>query len=199
MEHPLARGDAIGARYFVSAAVQAALQKPGQWDEGPPDERALRRYFELRDRIVRDLHRAEARLMAGSGEPAWSAPYGFGLHAEMQSMVAAGLPPYAALRAATRGPAAFLSVRAGGGAEYATVDENGIRFTSSIAGETDFGRIDVGMRADVVLLAANPLDDIAHTRRIDGVVLRGRWLPREELDRMLERAARSLGSATPGS
>ena len=53
----------------------------------------------------------------------------------------------------------------------------------------------VGNRADLVLLTANPFDDIAHTQRIEGVMLRGRWLPRKELDELLNHAAEVLSRA----
>ena len=46
------------------------------------------------------------------------------------------------------------------------------------------------MEADLVMLDFNPLDDIRNTQRIHGVMLRGRWLPREALDDMLARFER---------
>jgi len=125
----------------------------------------------------------------------WSRPLGFGLRDDLASMTAAGLPPFAALRAATAGAAEFLSFRGGGAAEYATVDQGGIRFTSGVAAEVDFGRIEVGMRADLVLLEGNPLDDVRNVGRVGGVMLRGRWLSRDELDELLDAAARALGGA----
>src|SRR6185369_9576399 len=57
------------------------------------------------------------------------------------------------------------------------------------------GRIAAGMRADLVLLDANPLDDIRNTRRIAGVMARGRYRARAELDALLERIA--AGFAAP--
>lgn len=47
------------------------------------------------------------------------------------------------------------------------------------------GTIEAGQRADLVLLAADPLADISNTRRIDGVMVAGRWLPKAEIDRRL--------------
>ncbi len=186
------------AERFVSPGVRAALHEArGRYREDPPAEAWRRRYIELRNRIVRELYRADAKLLAGSGDPAWTPPYGFGLHRELESLVAAGLPPYAALRAATRSPAASLSSRGGGSAEFATVDANGIRFESSAIRGADFGSVAVGNRADLVLLAASPLDDISNTQRIEGVMLRGRWLPREELDDLLDRSAAVLSRVVP--
>jgi imidazolonepropionase-like amidohydrolase len=188
--------DAAQRASLVSGAVRQALRRELEDSRtARPEEPDRRRYLELRDRLVRALDRAGAKLMAGSGDPAWSVPYGAGLHDELAALAEAGLPRWAALRAATAGPAGFLSFRGGGRAEYATVHEGGIRFTSAVTAEVDFGRLEVGMRADLVLLAANPLDDIDNVRRIRGVMLRGRWLPREELDDILLRAGDVLGQA----
>jgi imidazolonepropionase-like amidohydrolase len=81
--------------------------------------------------------------------------------------VRAGLSPYQALQAATRVPAEFLGQR------------------------SEAGTVEVGKWADLVLLADNPLQDISATRRIEGVLLRGQWLPKAELSRILQGLARS--------
>ena len=85
------------------------------------------------------------------------------------AFVAAGLTPYQALEAATRSPAEFMGRLA------------------------DVGTVAVGRRADLVLLDANPLADVANAGRIAGVMVGGRWLPREELDRMLNSVATAVG------
>lgn len=82
----------------------------------------------------------------GLGIPGWS------LHTELAQLVEAGLTPREALYAATVQPAAFFQM------------------------EGEMGRIAPGMRADLVLLAADPLERIEHTRRIVGVMLGGRWV-----------------------
>lgn len=76
--------------------------------------------------------------------------YGFSLHRELQALVAAGLTPYQALQAATRNPAEFLKAL------------------------DTMGTIERGKRADLVLLTANPLDNIANTEKRAGVMVRGR-------------------------
>jgi imidazolonepropionase-like amidohydrolase len=80
------------------------------------------------------------------------------------------LTPFEALRAATANAAEFLGV-------------NGKQ-----------GMVATGHVANLVLLDSNPLTDIAHSRRIAGIMLRGRWIPRSEIDGMFERlAAQSAG------
>jgi len=86
---------------------------------------------------------------------------GFSIHEELANFVAAGLSPYEALKAATADAADFMGVPG------------------------EFGTIKPGARADLVLLAANPLEDIKNSKRIVGVMLSGRWLPRDELQREL--------------
>ena len=81
------------------------------------------------------------------------------MHDELQAFVQAGLTPYQALLTGTRNVAEFFGTLA------------------------ETGTIAVGKRADLVLLTENPLADIRHTMQPAGVMLGGRWLGREELDR----------------
>ena len=104
---------------------------------------------------IRELHRAGARLLAGTDAGIDIVPPGSSLADELSEFVAAGLTPYEALLAATRHAAEFLDQGA------------------------EFGAVAVGMRADLLLLAGNPLVDIAAVREPRGVVLRGRWLARD--------------------
>jgi imidazolonepropionase-like amidohydrolase len=137
----------------------------------PPSLARRQRYVEVRNRIVKEIAAAGGRILVGSDTPEWFLGYGFTVHREMENLVAAGLSPYEALAAATRNPAEFLHA----GAEW--------------------GTIEAGKRADLVLLDANPLDDIRNTTRIAAVSVGGRWLERPELQRMIERAAATLNAA----
>ncbi len=152
---------------------------PPAWREGyfqartkywatPAAEERRRRYVEVRNRLVKAIADSGGKLLAGSDSPEWFHVYGWALHRELASFVAAGLTPYQALEAATRNAAEFL----GGSAEWGTVES--------------------GKRADLVLLAANPLEEITNTARIEAVSLGGRWLPKAELERMIERAGERL-------
>ena len=130
-----------------------------------------RRFVELRQRLVRDLDKAGCPILASSDSPQIFMVPGFALHREMEAMVAAGLRPYAALLAATRSPHRYL-------------------------GHTDAGTIAPGMRADLVLLDGNPLDDIGNSARVGGVLAGGRWQSKDEIRRLfddVERSARDAG------
>ena len=119
------------------------------------------RYITLRRRLMKALHDGGVGILLGSDAPqTWNVP-GFSIHREIATYVAAGLTPYQALATGTRGVAVHFN----------TLDRS--------------GTIEIGKRADVVLLDANPLQDIANTSRIAGVMIGGRWLPRNELDRRL--------------
>jgi imidazolonepropionase-like amidohydrolase len=108
------------------------------------------------------MFRAGVPFMAGTDTAAGVHIFpGFSLHQELALFVRAGLTPMQALQTATLNPARFLG----------RLD--------------DMGAVQKGKLADLVLLDANPLDDIENTRRIRGVVLAGRYFGRADLDRML--------------
>ncbi len=139
------------------------------------DERRRRRYVEVRNHLVKAIADSGGKILAGSDSPEWFHVYGWALHRELASYVAAGLTPYQALETATRNPAEFLGAL------------------------EEWGTIEPGKRADLVLLAANPLDDITATQRIEGVMIGGRWLPKAELAAMIRRASNRMGGAPPDS
>ena len=142
------------------------------WDN-PPSEARRRRYVEARDRLVRSIWQAGGRILAGSDTPELFLVYGWTLHRELESLVSAGLTPYAALEAATRNPAEWLGTLA------------------------ESGTVEPGKRADLVLLDANPLDDIRGTRRIAGVMRAGRWYPAAELARWIEQSSARIHGSLP--
>ena len=132
--------------------------------------------FEQHLTILGAMHRAGVPIMAGT-DAAWGAPFtyaGFSLHDELALLVRAGLTPAEALQAATINPARFLGK------------------------EKDLGRIEAGKLADVVLLDADPLQDIHNTTRISGVFLSGRYLDRPALDSLLKEAEAAANSVSEG-
>lgn len=114
--------------------------------------------------ITGAAHRAGVPILVGSDAPDSFVFPGSAVHDEMSELVAAGLSPADALRAATWNGAVFLEV------------------TDS------HGSVEAGKRADLVILNANPLEDIENTRHIRAVLLGGRYLDEEDLDQLLEQA-----------
>jgi imidazolonepropionase-like amidohydrolase len=131
----------------------------------PPTEARRREYVRVRNLLVKEIHNAGGRIMAGSDSPELFLLYGWSLHREIKNLNEAGLSPYAALEAATRNPAEFLGAL------------------------KTMGTIEKGKRADLILLTANPLEDVTATERRAGVMVGGRWLPEDELKRRLDEIA----------
>ncbi len=113
-------------------------------------------------RLTKALHDAGVMLVLGTDSGATGLVHGFSTQEELSLLVKAGLSPYEALLTGTRNAA----IASGDG--------------------EDWGTIEVGKRADLILLADNPLDDIGNTQKILGVVKAGRWLDRQKLDKLLE-------------
>ena len=133
-------------------AVQQEWSGPSPWVSRDPAQRDLTVAQYTLDMIAR-MHRAGVPVGAGTDTPIALAIPGYSLHNELEVLVAAGLTPLEALGAATVQPAKFFSL------------------------EEEMGAIAPGMRADLVLLDANPLADIRNTRTINRVIARGRIMP----------------------
>lgn len=156
---------------YVPAKMREAFAKQKQSTMGNPAPASERqRYIELRNRVLIALHAAGAKLLIGPDSPQFFLVPGFGTHRELQSFVEAGLSPYAAIEAATRNPAEY----------FAEVTKT----------SRQFGTVEVGLRADLLLLDANPLQSVDNLSKRSGVMVRGRWLPESELRKMLENVAR---------
>jgi imidazolonepropionase-like amidohydrolase len=111
--------------------------------------------------IVRKLHAANVPFLAGTDTPAGvDVLPGISLHLELKRFVAAGFTPLQALQTATLNPAKFYNKL------------------------NDYGTVQPGGIADLVLLEANPLDNIANTRKITAVIHDGQYLSRQDLTRL---------------
>jgi imidazolonepropionase-like amidohydrolase len=108
-------------------------------------------------RLLKVDQASGVRLLIGTDEFPWPEV----ITRELQAFVAGGLTPYQALVAGTRNVAQY----------FGTLDQS--------------GTITVGKRADMVLLTGNPLKNVRNTAKPAGVMIGGRWLPREEIDRRL--------------
>ena len=137
--------------------------------EGMPRRSDPDRWIGALRRLVRALHVAGVRVLAGTDSDVGGQVPGFSIHDELRNLVAAGFSPYEALRTATVDAHAFLA--------------------EVLPDVRPFGTIEVGRRADLLLLEADPLADVAHVERRAGVMVAGRWLPESELTSRLEALA----------
>ncbi len=169
------RGDPGYLRDLLASAEVRFLSPATRefWGRAPfvglPRSAAARAQYPAAERLARTLVEEGALLMLGTDAGLWGNPPGFSALEEVRLLVAAGLAPAQALRAATLDPAEFLN--------------------RHVPGADQPGEVRVGMRADLLLLEADPLADVANLARRAGVMVRGRWLPEAELRDSLERLA----------
>ncbi|MBT8397942.1 MAG: amidohydrolase family protein [Gemmatimonadetes bacterium] len=140
---------------------------------GPLPEETARLLKQVRGRILRALTMAGVGVMMGTDSPAMFNVPGFSLRNELRSMADAGLTPYEIIVTGTRNVA-----------EYARKE---------LLEPGNFGTVEEGNRADLVLLRRNPFDDLEALWDQEGVMLGGRWIPREEMDGWLQSMAGRFG------
>jgi len=144
---------------IVAGWVAGITDARQQWGY---DSAQAGRFVELRRRLIRELHAAGVGLLLGADAPQIFNVPGFATVRELVLLVDSGLTPYEALVTGTRNPAVYLGVPG------------------------SFGTIETGKRADLVLLDANPLEDIENVWQVSGVMVGGRWLARETIDARLD-------------
>jgi len=151
--------------------IPSDLRKFWESMGGGPDPRndeIQLRLFARDIAIVKAMNSAGVPLLAGTDTPNPYTYPGFSLHEELQLLVSAGLSPMKALQTGTLRAAEFLGV------------------------QREFGSVEVGKVANLILLDANPADDIRNTQKIRTVILRGRLLDRDHLDSLLLREKESV-------
>jgi imidazolonepropionase-like amidohydrolase len=126
-----------------------------------------RNVIQNRMRLLKALNDGGVKILLGSDAPQRFSVPGFSIHREMKRMADAGMKPYDILRSGTYNVGLYLKEK------------------------DNFGTIEVGERADLILLDANPLEDIGNIARRSGVMVRGRWLSEREIQSRLDKIAAS--------
>ena len=123
-------------------------------------------HFKLNQLLLRELHDGGVTLVLGTdaGGMGMGLVPGFSLHEELRLMIENGFTPYEAIRTAT---------------------VNAAEVINKMNGQGNFGTIEIGKRADLVMIDGNPLDDINHLKNIQGVMASGRWFDKSALQGML--------------
>jgi Amidohydrolase family len=127
-----------------------------------------RKEFEIKLQVVKAMQHNGIKLLAGTDYPNPHCYPGFGIHDELAWMVKAGLTPAQALRTATINPAVYFNM------------------------ENQIGSVAPGKIANLVLLDANPLENISNTQKINAVIVNGRFLSRADLDALLEKVKKMV-------
>ena len=125
------------------------------------DWEEARRTYDLYVKVVGEMRHEGIPILAGTDVLNPFCFPGFSLHDELALLATAGLTPMEALQAATRSAAEYLGIL------------------------DSFGTVEKGKTADLVILDANPLDDITNTQKIAGVMMGGRYFPKASLEKML--------------
>ncbi len=123
-------------------------------------------HFNLNKLLLRELHKGGVTLVLGTdaGPMQMGLVPGFSLHNELRIMVENGLTPYEALKMATFNAAGVIK---------------------TMIGTANFGTIEIGKNADLVLIDGNPFADINNIKKIQGVMASGQWFDKQELQRMI--------------
>lgn len=134
------------------------------------DRAPLQAYYHASLKLTQQAQENSVTVLAGADAMDPYVVHGFGLHDELGQLALAGLHPAQALRAATWNPVRHLGL------------------------EQDFGTLEAGKMADMLLLDANPLEDIRHLRAIDTLFYDGKTYSRTDLDKMLAFAEEQASS-----
>ncbi len=120
-----------------------------------------KQFNEIRQKLIKSLSENGHGMLLGSDAPQLFNVPGFSIHHEIQGMKDAGMSRLEILRSGTINPAVFFGK------------------------EDSFGRVAEGLEADLILLNGNPLEDLQALKKLEGVMVRGRWLDKKTIDKKL--------------
>ncbi|MGB5237461.1 MAG: amidohydrolase family protein [Flavobacteriaceae bacterium] len=150
-------------KYMPRATLQNWRERKIQatGDQSGFDNKTWEEFINIRNKLITEIQENGHGLLLGSDAPQIFNVPGFSIHREIQAMVRAGLSPLEILQSGTINVARYLDK------------------------EDRFGEIKAGLEADALLIRNNPLEDIGALKEIQGVLVRGKWIPKEEIDRRL--------------
>jgi imidazolonepropionase-like amidohydrolase len=131
------------------------------------DKKKVAQIAANRNRILKALQDGGVRILLGTDAPQQFSVPGFSIHREIAHMRKCGMTPYEIIRSGTSSVGDYFKSK------------------------DNFGTIEAGKRADLILVSGNPLDDLSNIGRRSGVMVRGRWLSEEEIQQRLQKIAAS--------
>jgi imidazolonepropionase-like amidohydrolase len=146
-------------RYVSEGQRDAWRRQSGGGPAGTPEE--VRAFLDLRLRILKELADAGAGILMGTDSPQMFNVPGFALHREIAVMAESGMTNHQILQSGTATVGRYVR-------EHLGIDHA-------------FGTVAPGQRADLLLLGANPLDDLANLTDRVGVMVRGRWVSEDDI------------------
>jgi imidazolonepropionase-like amidohydrolase len=160
LHDPATMADRPELRYMPEQMVQGWRNTVGNIRGQANIENATRE-AEVRNKLLKAMSDAGAFLLLGSDAPQLFSVPGFSIQREMEAWAAAGISPFKILQAGTTSVAQYLGDAA------------------------NSGTVGVGKRADLLLVDANPLQDVRNVARKSGVMVNGRWLPWADIEKRL--------------
>lgn len=153
---------------YVNPLMQSKWLGSNNYNTGTTPDRVayVDKIADFNSWLVKAFKEAGVPIVAGTDSGVSGVVWGFSLHDELELLVSAGLTPQEALTSSTRLPATWLGI------------------------DDKIGTIETGKYADLILLDANPLDDISNTRKISGVFVNGQWVDRAKIETMLSDLAK---------
>jgi imidazolonepropionase-like amidohydrolase len=160
----LANGDEM--KYISKEILESWVNRKIEFQGNPTyDPEKADRFNLVRRKIIKALHEEGVGILLGSDAPQIFNVPGFSIQHELFYMVESGLSTFETLKSGTINPAIYFDM------------------------EGQFGTITEGAAADLILLNANPLDDITNVSDRAGVMVRGKWLSEEEISERLNQIA----------
>ncbi|MDA2924388.1 amidohydrolase family protein [Acidobacteria bacterium AH-259-L09] len=155
-------------RFMPPQQVERWVEAYRRRISGPQFDKArVQQIATNRNRLLKAVSDGGIRILFGTDSPQQFSVPGFSIHRELQHMVRVGMTPYEIIRSGTKNVGEYFK------------------------DQDRFGTIEVGARADLILLEANPLEDVGNIAKRAGVMVRGQWLPELEIQARLEEIAAS--------
>lgn len=153
----------LPALKYVHPLMQSKWLSSNNYNTGTTTDRVayVDKIADFNSRLVKVFKEAGVPMVAGADSGVSGVVWGFSLHDELELLVQAGLTPQEALTSSTRLPATWLGI------------------------DDKIGTVETGKYADLILLEANPLENISNTRKISGVFVNGQWVDKVKIETML--------------
>lgn len=158
---------------YMPASTLLEWRKRKEASTGPGtnfDKTQWETFIDLRRKLIYALNKTGHGLLLGSDAPQLFNVPGFSIHHEIEGMLKSGLSPLEILQTGTINPALFFNM------------------------ESVFGQLKEGMAADILLVNSNPVEDISALKDLSGVMVKGKWISKADIDQKLQQIAKNASA-----